>query len=647
MLKKWQIVFSFFVVANVSLALEINTDEMKAIDSFVERFQERTKRPKACPLLSKNYADLVTRLDSIKNIFKDSCITSSDGRIAELVSSFESLQNELVKQNVVEQKIEDKFTQVTNLNLPSLLTNLKTIIKKRQCNLEDGRVLDTVADFIYDATQFGLVAGTQEGAMVAGKGFIVSSALKLIDLIFHERFNFENATDRQTFIKLNCSFYDVRSQLESAGILEVENKTAREDFNFAKDNLEKVKDLAKKLETEKASALALYAKLDDDKMKESTGNVRPLKDMLVKIKAALDNSHYTFSAMTDDSKKLLTIYEVSKNYDLLVAQIAFFKTTKLSAIPLLDDTFLNDLKRFNSLEAQSFNQLMATPTKEFNEVIKPEILFHTLRILGEIEEKENEIRATLVETKKALDKKLMDQIEANIKRVNFLTNIKDRLEKIVSAKTFSALDDGSENALNILEDYKSISNLIYGEWGDKFLKFIATKSSEEFSKYSEYVKKYNDQYGMINDVSLRDPKGAYICQDAQRIRISYKYAESVAEEGYDFIVTNKDLFYSDVKNHYNFDTSEVTPESSSFILGPVENIQKHYFSTLLAVRQMRGEKIESSFEKSFLSEARWGKNQYLGRTILDVYNSRSILKSVQAKYEKLKCERFLKEDLLD
>ena len=76
--------------------------------------------------------------------------------------------------------------------------------------------------------------------IIAGGGFIISSALRLIDLIFKQRFDFEKPIDTQTFIKLNCSFYEICRELELRGALDVENNNSRADYDILVQQLKKL-----------------------------------------------------------------------------------------------------------------------------------------------------------------------------------------------------------------------------------------------------------------------------------------------------------------------------------------------------------------------------------------------------------------------
>lgn len=71
---------------------------------------------------------------------------------------------------------------------------------------------------------------------------------------------FEKPTDRQTFIKLNCSFYDIRRELDVQGGLDMENSTTREDFRDAKVLADEITVELKKLENEKAISIKLTLK---------------------------------------------------------------------------------------------------------------------------------------------------------------------------------------------------------------------------------------------------------------------------------------------------------------------------------------------------------------------------------------------------
>lgn len=148
---------------------------------------------------SKKFSDLIAKTEAIKDVLKGSCTKSEDGKMKEVLASLKTLQENL-KDNAVVTNSEtlsdiiidkdDKKSVVNGLQFSAVFSNINSMIKKNQCNMEDGRLLESTADLIYNSTQLGVLSGNAIGLIVAGGGFLISSALRLIDLIFKQRFDF-------------------------------------------------------------------------------------------------------------------------------------------------------------------------------------------------------------------------------------------------------------------------------------------------------------------------------------------------------------------------------------------------------------------------------------------------------------------------
>ena len=111
-------------------------------------------------------------------------------------------------------------------------------------------------------------------------------------------------------------------------------------------------------------------------------------------------------------------------------------------------------------------------------------------------------------------------------------------------------------------------------------------------------------------------------------------------------MTNKDLFYSDVRNYYNQQIDDEDERSKSKIfLGPVENIQRHYISSVLALKKIEGAEISKEDEEKYLDDSFFTNFQYLGRSMLDVEKVRSKTGELQKKFDALNCYKTMHDDL--
>lgn len=637
--------------------MSVHAQEMDQINAIINKYKVAAERPKSCPLESRKFADLLAKTETIKSVFKSNCLQKDDSKMSEVLNNINAIQEELKKRNIIDKTIDGQsisnflggsstdgssVSALSGIKFSNLFTNISTMIKKNQCNLEDGRVLEQIADLVYDSTQLGLLSGSTTGMVVAGGGFIISSALRLIDLIFKQRFDFEKNKDRQTFIKLNCSFFDIRKDLEAQGGLDIENTESRDDLRDVKGHIEKVTLAIKDLEKEKNDQRKIQEEMDQQMLVALVGDVLTFKKSLLRLKGALSAGLADNADMPAETQKLLMISSIAQEFELLNTQLNSYRSLKVSSIPMLDDLFAVELKKFDPMDVTTFQQVMALPVKEFNDGLRARLLFHVNRILSDITSKEELASAKNKDAKKAKAEDTQKRLDLFNAKLVELKKIEERLNRIVSPREYSGTDDGSDNLVALLENYKNIAGQIYGEWGEKFLRYATQKSYDETKNFNDKIERFNKKYGdQLKAFKVDSAPATYICQDMQRIRYSYKYADSLVQEGYDFIVTNKDLFHTDQRTYYN---TELDEENGSSASSAIEKIQRHYKSTILAVKKLKNEQLDPRDEEKYLSRS-WSGSSYLGRSMLDVSGIRNAVKGIQDKFEKMGCTKVLVEDI--
>lgn len=671
--------FLSFVVAVVSaitpwsaFAATMNTEKA---DQLIKKYSVVYERPKSCPMESKKFSDLIAKTEEIKDVLKGNCLKKDSDKMNEVLESIKDIQDELKTQsllnnssgvntatNVLESIISGSTTTTTatatataatatatatatadsktldGLKYSKLFSNITTMFKKNQCNMEDGRVLEMTADLIYDSTQLGAISGSKTGLIVAGSGFLISSALRLIDLMIKQRFDFEKPVDRQSFVKLNCSFYEIRRELDVQGAFDIENNSSREDYRDVKAIVEEMTAELKKIDEEKVNIGKTHIEIDRITFVTNVGDVTELKKILTKVQRYLQ-SGITTSEIPSETQKLMMISQLAQDYDALVSQMQQYKTLKISSIPMLDDLFINELKKFDSLNPVTFKKTMNISAKDFNENYRAKILFHIMRIDSDLSKKGQTLSEKSNKVKSDLSTNLDKKKEEYSKKLIELKKIEAKLGNIVAPKEYSGLDDGSENMVTILDNHKNISSQLYGEWGEKFLKYTTHKSLDEAKDFRGRLGMFNTKYADIIKGNKK-PIG-YMCQDAQKLRLLFKHADSLVQEGFDFVATNKDIIYSDVRNHYNRNINEEETVSSG---GPVVKVQRHYKSAVLAVKKIKGESISASDHAKYFEKTGFG-TYFIGKSMLEVSDAKKNAKNIQEIYERIGCQKILGSDL--
>ena len=129
---------------------------------------------------------------------------------------------------------------------------------------------------------------------------------------------------------------------------------------------------------------------------------------------------------------------------------------------------------------------------------------------------------------------------------------------------------------------------------------------------------------------------------AEKLRLIQKRAQSLIEQGYDFLVTNKDLFYSDLKNKFFLRMNEAG--KANFLLGNEEKIQRHYMSATYANKLLRNEDVSEDLKERYLTK-RLYNTYYIGYPMLEMSGLTEKIHYVQDTYDRLECSKFLNKQL--
>lgn len=643
-------ILSIFIIINFA---NLHAEESK-VNKFLAKFDIKVDRPKSCPLESKKLSDTLSKIDSLKVALKNNCLQDNNNKLDDIYKSFQDLETELKNQKYIDHSAEEaininlnddpKKDELNGVKFSTLFGNINTLIKKKQCNLEDGRVLNSLADLVYDSTKLGLASGNDTGIFIAGVGILTSSTLRLIDAIIKEKFDFEKITDRQSFIKLNCSFYDIRNTLESEGVLEVENSNSKQDLKDAIQYIEEITAAIKANDEGRNNINNYNAKLDAERIRTNLGEIAEVKKSLLKLKDVINQ--VKFDGLPEDTKRMLAINEIVRDYEIYLNQLNYYRSLSISPAPILDDMFLLELKKLDPIDNNAIIELLKMSNENFTKNIKPIFLFHIVRIVNDIDIRSLKETEQNAEAKKSYLAKLDDDKKILIEQLQKLNSIKSKLEKIVSNRKYTGLDDGSDNLIGIIEDYKAISNVIYGDSGDKFLKYSTQKALDEIDSFNDKYNAFLQKHNLTDEnlTSYGQQENAYFCQNVQRLKINFKYADSLVQEGYDFLITNKDLISADVKNYYN-QTLDETENKNSNYLSSIEKIQRHYYSTILAMRILKGKDITEDEKNKYLSNNHFYNKKYLGQSILKLEEMRKKIKLVQDAFDKYNCYKIMKEDI--
>lgn len=658
---------------------EVDSVEVEALPQLDEQMRLLTQnlfvrhkgndlRPESCPLASTKHIDILSKIQSINSLLKDNCLDADQNRLDQILSGATTLQAELDRaaQTLAQSDAAEPVTtatattdaaanlnvggtQLNGQNIANLVGNINQIYKNRSCQslLNNQTFLEKSAGVISDFAKVGLLVPNNYSLIVAGAGIALSSIMLMLNSLFDQRFDFEVTADRQSFIKLNCAFYDVRRDIEKSGFLEVATDAHRNDFTKIEGAAQGLEAYQKNLEKVLADTEKKLSELRVAYVEAALGSMVALNKKLTELVPVVSQ------AVGSHDQKLAILDRLGKEHLALAPLIEVFTEGSFGEIPLLDRQLLSLLAQVDvTLDPAAFERLMGLSPGNFRTEYLELVKFHFERVLVTLKKADTDLNKNWEKTVRVngqsfadYQKKRAEEVAALNKdfheHANKVSQVKTRVKRILEQDGFTSADDGSENIVNILMDYNKIVEQIYGKFGEKFLQYTTKTSRKENKGFDQKFKRFAKRYLVHEDEQgnpvLRVPNKddlseldiKFACQDARPYRAKWKFAESLAQQGYDFVATNGDLFHSDIPRVFlgRSDGRHGIHNMKS----KWERIQMHYKSAVYAKKVLQGKPVDSKTQKTYF------KKKYIGRGILDVAQTKSQAQVLQELIEKYEC----------
>lgn len=650
--------FSHQAMASDTLIQDLDQDKKDRIEFLLKRHKPSHVRPATCPMESKEHADILGKIKNIKTLFKDNCTNADPARLDELLSSAESIQTEI--NNVqdtagVTPATDGVNTQINGQSISSVVNNINSILTTGQCKFKDQSFLENTADIVTSFSQMGLLVPNANGLIISAGGLALSSILRILHNLFTPLFDFSKNTERQTFIKLNCAFYDIRRDIQASGFLDVPTAHHGADLSEVKELVKELDTRIKGMSKEKASILEKLGKDEAAAIKEGLGKLTSLEKLIGQGLSAVSTEVKTEGNIPANTKKLQVIQELTLINTALVEALGVYIESGMSKIPPLDQMLQAELGKLDyTANSEAYMSLVSSEVAAFNSGFRANLLFHFDRISKDIAgskaalakkyNEETEVEGLKVpEYKKALEKKVAELTKSIGGTLKKLKIVELRLARITKDRDYTATDDGSENIVAILSDYNEIADQVYGEWGEKFLRYTTETSYKQNNRFEEkfedfakaHLKEIGDKVVVPNPKEVSELRTLYACQDAEPFRRAWNLANSLAQNGYDFLATNKDLFHAD--------TAETVMSSIHLRRSDFERIQHHYKSAMFAKRLIKGGEVSEANRKKYLKK-KTGHKRYMGMVMLDVNRSKVKASLVQELIERFDCGKVTSEE---
>ena len=387
-------------------------------------------------------------------------------------------------------------------------------------------------------------------------GMAVGSILKMISLLLTDNWNFTKEVDRNNFVKLNCSFFQLKTDMDEVGILEV--KTTAHDSEIRRLNSlvknidEQVKKLTLAIDKDiKANKMRkmiqVISKLGEGKKYDGQKNAQ-LYYKFKAIKSLLNGEAQRARGDDQQAGVLVKIFDQYKEMIALVNDpgINMGTTGRSLHFPKVQKGYASKNLIGNAKTGQDlWKRILKAPDVKVGatspsayDYLISNFLSPVMWLMALQEQKIHKGRMAQVMKGPLIKARIaINKLNALAKQYHDRSNF---LSKVKRGGIFSDEDDGTNIKTNILIGFKKIEEAIYGKLGGKFLDFVTTQGTKSMNQFIDLLKSSRENFKGANNAK---------CADALRTRQAYNLGESLTNQAYDFLATNIDSFYEPNKRH--------------------------------------------------------------------------------------------------
>jgi len=660
----------------------VSQELRQKITDVINSNQVAGSRPAFCPLNNTNsYKKAADSLKSIVTVFKDDCFDKNQAVVDQILTSSKQLEDELNK--IAEETGKETTDVVPNVDdievdgipLTKLMDGMNTIFNKSKCsNLDDTPLLERSADVIQTFSQFGLYSPS--GVSVAYGGLAVASMMRFINNIFEKRFEFENEADIETFVKLNCAYYDVRNQVKTLEMFDIDTNKHYKDKEIL-DSMEKELTKSKKLLV-KAKAETLK---EIDKLRKShiSQVEKDLEKLIAPLYKKIETPIANKPGKSAKYQQAEILGELAFSIDLLLASLDDYIKDSQGA-----DRFLNILFRNKLNELQNPEELMNMKVADFNKVFLADLSSSFNRVLGSIEAKRKNASSdfdkgeiisvddegySIKEINELLKSKDLTKREASLdKAIKDVATLTKRINAVIAKKEYSSEDSKDGGLREVIKGLDTVKNHVYGKYGKQFIEKMRDLSRAQNKNFNEKYKNFSESHldnGRVRPVdTLNEDQVLNACIDAQTGREIWVYSQKLSELGYDFLSTNNDVFGDPGSSK---DRKKLKQHTDSAVLArriiSAKNFQKkvqNYIELGKLEVEIDGKKLSIPEAQeavqyvefygkrytvdqaiNYLDEkfgAKGFRKQRIGSTMMDIMSNRERTVLLQGLYKNYKCD---------
>lgn len=520
-----------------------------------------------------------------------------------------------------------------------VFNTINSITANSDCllNVKDRGLLPVLADVMTSAGLMAALTPTPNGLVLGMGGLTIGSSLKVLIRLFQLPFNWQKTSDRKQFLDLNCSFFDVRRDIEAAELFDIKDEHLAEHIREVSRQSERV---AGRLSEIKARYLAFTNAVSKAKsafLRLHLGrDPWAIEQELTRVLTAVRTPN---AAVKGAGGEVLSDDIAWLNEAMMVFPVLERYLLQLPQLPVYGDFLLEFLRRFRWMEMEDFLRM---ESGLFRRLYREPLEFYLAKFLGDLRQVVEQELASFWQLPSSDDptktnRQYYQERDAHFSGVlakfaDTLTRLATRLE-ILKAKNpkerFSRDDEGAHAGFDIINEYFGVQKRLFGSLGYKFLHYFTQELSVELASFHSFYKEVRPR---VFAPQLSPNELAWACRNVSQLRIIWERAHTAAEVSNDFIETNRGIFhgnYARLRLWLKF-----IPAGSSY----PHLLARQAKSVEFAQEVLAGRETVCT-EK--VAPLHWGSKHNLGKLMLDLVASDEERAEVEVFWQEKNCAKYL------
>ncbi len=615
--------------------IKISEDKELEIQGLLRRNYFQAKGPMDCPLKMSGKIDNVLKISAKMETLKNACLNKGEGLGAD---------GDLSTALDLASKVGAGAEAEMGVNAFGTIMGGLGALANRSCVKGEGTLEAFISVFSTMLNFAGLIPG-QNGLAISGVSGGLLSTLLLLQGQLEKAWKFDNLDQRQNFIKLSCSFFELRQELNASGILNIPTPSFRADCGLNADMIEYLGALKKEnknqlvlIEDELKAELDLTYRRD---LKSGYFLEMDLTDLLPIVEKSIMES-------SPATAKLQVMNDIALRINELLIGLDNFNQEAHQTLGFFNQMLVGELKKFDyNQNPEGFTELYNMDPLTFDNKVRSNLKFHFQRLLADIQREKELARANWFTSMADGELSLEDQIETRNKETRqYIVYLEKRsrvLERIAnSCKASLDLDAelfGRSALIDIMANFNCIKSDIAAKAAYQFVGFSTKASHVAFKKFDldfRSLEKYfqinpeTGEYEIKTDLSgINAFQKMNLCQKGVNARTSWIEATGNIDQTVGYVKSISDLLTMPEVTLYR---NKPEHERKDLFMTKGEKLRRHLHSINLAERIIKGEKVDREKNKRVLAKA------YAGNLLLEKELSRKKMNGVQNLMSQLSCD---------